>query len=192
MKASLHQGQCEFLVVSELDKEKLKDCFDEVKRFQSNYLSPDNTGAAKSEAGKDKKKNSGVFLNELYNQEEYGSSSCVQMFSNIFNYLKGCCFSNNSAFNYIHCAEYFSCLASAYKDGDFYEAHRDHAKLTVLMWFSSGGTDGGDLVFSDFNTGIKFEHNKIVIFPSHYRHEVTPISTDQEGFVRYCASAFIN
>ena len=102
------------------------------------------------------------------------------------------CFTPNSAFQSLYSINGFNVLFSAYRNGDYYKPHRDTAKLTVLLWLGEKNFEGGDLYLPDFDYTIPYEPSKLIMFPSYYQHEVTEISTEKEGFVRYCASAFIN
>ncbi len=88
-------------------------------------------------------------------------------------------------------------LYSLYTNKDYYGAHRDWAVATVLFWFcrTPKKFTGGDLVFEEINETIEFKNNRIVIFPSQFKHEVTPVVMDDDEDVkngRYCITMFIS
>lgn len=153
---------------------------------------PEKTGTAKDTNGTARKDNRGVFLDQVYAPLYAECSPTSKILESFVKQAKESNFTPNSAFQALYIIEGFNVLFSAYRNGDYYKPHRDTAKLTALLWLGEKDFDGGDLYLPDFDYTINYEKNKLIMFPSYYQHEVTPISTDQEGFVRYCASAFIN
>ena len=164
----------------------------EVQVASSALKDPKDSGSAEHLDGKLKKQNSSIFASELYREHFYKCSSVYSTVERILQAIKERPFTANSYFNYVKGTFFCDILFSAYANDDYYEPHADNAKLTMLMWLGERNFAGGDLYLPDFDYWIPYDQNKAFIFPSHYQHEVTPISTDQEGFVRYCASAFIN
>lgn len=173
----------------------LEQCEDErheLSLLEPILRKPEQTGTAVDEDGNPRKDNRGIFFNEIY-APIYAECSPVSKTLEIFiKTAKEAHYTANSVFQGLYSINGFDVLFSAYRDGDYYEAHRDKAKLTALFWLGEKDFDGGDLYLPDFDYTIKYEPNKLIMFPSHYMHEVTKISTDKEGFVRYCVSAFIN
>ena len=174
---------------------QLDDCANElheIRLLEPILNEPEQTGTATDDQGNPKKSNRGVFFNEVYQPRYAESSPISKTLRSFIEATRSAPYTANSAFQSLYCMGGFDVLCSAYKNGDHYKAHRDSAKLTVLFWLGEKNFEGGDLHLPDFDYTIPYEPNKIFMFPSYYQHEVTPISTDQEGFVRYCASAFIN
>ena len=164
----------------------------ELKLLEPILKGPEETLSAKDQDGNPVKNNRGVYLHEVYAPLYAECSPIAQTIDAFIKQAKDRDYTPVSAFQSIYVMEGYNVLFSAYRNGDYYKPHRDAAKLTLLFWLGEKNFDGGDLHLPDFDYVIPYEPNKIVMIPSHYRHEVTPISTDQEGFVRYCASAFIN
>lgn len=173
---------------------KLDNCDNErheLKLLEPILNKPEETGTACDKDGKPKKKNRGIFFSDVY-MPTYAECSPVSRTLEAFvKTAKEASYTPNSAFQGLYSIEGFNVLFSAYRNGDHYKAHRDTAKLTVLFWLGEKDFDGGDLYLPDFDYTISYEPNKLIMFPSYYQHEVTPIKTDKEGYVRYCASAFI-
>ena len=83
-----------------------------------------------------------------------------------------------------------------YEDEDHYESHVDNYMMTIFCWLhrKPKGYTGGDIIFTDTNVTVKCEHNRLVMFPSFYRHEVQPIKMNDKNSVigagRYCIVNF--
>lgn len=152
---------------------------------------PEETGSAKYDDGRVRKSNRGVFFSRTFQENYMKCSPTVKVMKGFTDYCKDLNFTANSAFQSLYTIEHLDVLFSAYRHGDYYKPHRDHCKLTALYWVGDKDFDGGDLYLPDFDYTIQYEPSKLIMFPAHYQHEVTPISTDKEGFVRYCVSAFI-
>lgn len=153
---------------------------------------PEETGGAVDEKGEQKKDNRGIFFQDVFSPAYAECSPTSLIIEEFVKKAQSCEFTPNSVMQSLYSINGFNVLFSAYRNGDYYEAHRDKAKLTVLLWLGEKEFDGGDLYLPDFDYTIQYEPNKLIMMPSFYRHEVTKISTEKEGFVRYCASAFIN
>lgn len=88
-------------------------------------------------------------------------------------------------------------IVSYYEDADYYDTHTDSAMWTMLIWFFKEPKKfkGGDLILNDFETAFECKHNRMLLFPSHYEHSVTPISLAEEhknkGMGRYTITNFI-
>lgn len=165
---------------------------DELSMLEPILQNPDETRGALGENGESKKSNQGIFFQEVFSPLYAQCSPTSLIIEDFVKKAQSCKFTPNSVMQALQSTKGFNLLFSAYKNGDYYEAHRDSAKLTVLLWLGEKEFDGGDLYLPDFDYTIQYEPNKLIMMPSFYRHEVTKISTEKEGFVRYCASAFIN
>ena len=71
-------------------------------------------------------------------------------------------------------------LLSYYENNNYYKSHKDSAVLTFITWFfrEPKKFEGGNLKFTDYNESIEVKHNRCVIFPSFYNHEVERITMD--------------
>ena len=76
-----------------------------------------------------------------------------------------------------------------YEQSDNYGAHYDSTLFTFLWWMAPKSIVGGDLILDDKDK-IDFRHNRVVLFPIQMKHEITPVSCDDDG--RYCVSNFLN
>ena len=164
----------------------------EVKLLEPILEEPTGTGTAVDREGTILKDNKGVYIDKVHLPIYAKCSPTAKIMDEFINSAKENIYTPNSMLTYLYTMQGYNILFSAYKDGDYYKPHRDECKLTVLFWFGEKNFDGGDLYLPAFDYTIPYGPNKIFMFPSCYAHEVTPISTDQKGFVRYCASAFIN
>lgn len=179
----------EFLRITGLDT---KDAVTELSWMLPILSKPENTGTGLSEGGVHKKNNSGVFFDTIYTLDFAEASPCTRLCKAIINECREKHYTPNSVFCAFDTMEGFTPLFSAYRNGDYYKAHRDNAKLTLLLWLGEHSFTGGDLYLPDFDYTIKFEPNTAIIFPSYYLHEVTKVESEKEGYVRFVVSAFIN
>tara|TARA_R100000656_G_scaffold78135_1_gene57538 strand:- start:547 stop:1170 length:624 start_codon:yes stop_codon:yes gene_type:complete len=73
-------------------------------------------------------------------------------------------------------------MISYYDHAQEYKPHHDDPQFTILIWFykSPKKFTGGDFIFTQPNVNVKCKHNRMVLFPSYYLHQVTPILMEQE------------
>jgi hypothetical protein len=89
-----------------------------------------------------------------------------------------------------------STFVSYYEDGDKYDPHFDSSMFTLLIWFYKEPKKfkGGDLILPESNSLIKCKHNRLIMFPSYYLHQVTPIKMNKknlhQGLGRYTITTF--
>ena len=87
-------------------------------------------------------------------------------------------------------------VISYYENLDKYSEHFDKFMHTVLIWFyrEPKRFDGGDLKFNQSNQTIECRHNRMIIFPSYYVHEVNIVRMKEEyqhqGLGRFCMAHF--
>lgn len=178
------------------DEEELQGIWEELKFFTyKNKLSaPNKTGQASPLA----KKNSGVFLDEVFSERRYSNilranrkvfkSHIMKMYADL-----------HFTYENIMQVNFDTTLISYYEDSSYYKPHNDQAAITALTWFFKEPKEftGGDLIFTKFNETIEIENNMLLIFPSVVTHEVIPVQmvTDKtkfSGHGRYCMSQFMN
>jgi len=87
-------------------------------------------------------------------------------------------------------------LISYYEENDYYEAHYDSFEWTSLIWYYKEPNQfkGGDFMFPESGHTIKLKNNRMVMFPSCYLHQVTPVKFNtppkEEGLGRYTITHF--
>ena len=68
--------------------------------------------------------------------------------------------------------------------------------LTTICWFhrTPKAYTGGDITFIDIDATLECKHNRHVMFPSYYNHEVLPIKMKEKnlemGWGRYSIQDF--
>ncbi len=106
----------------------------------------------------------------------------------------------NHEFRYHSMSDHLNnrCFVSYYEDNDYYQLHRDSAILTFLYWCNKEPKKfiGGDLTIPEIGTDIEYKNNRLVVFPSHLLHSVSPVEMVGEnkplsGNGRYCISYFL-
>lgn len=87
---------------------------------------------------------------------------------------------------------------SYYENKGYYGEHFDLYMHTCLIWFfhEPKRFQGGDLKFSQSQLKVDCKHNRMVLFPSYYLHEVININMKKmytnKGLGRYCLTHFYN
>ena len=90
-----------------------------------------------------------------------------------------------------------SFLLNYYEDRNYYKPHPDQGLMTCLHWFykEPKSFEGGEFIISDYNKKIELANNKMIIFPSMLKHEVTPIEMKEEDkgkkLGRWCITTFL-
>ena len=75
--------------------------------------------------------------------------------------------------------------------GDYYEQHNDSFLISTCTWLhrTPKAYTGGDITFADIDVTLECNHNRIVMFPSYYYHEIHPIKMEdinsEMGWGRY-------
>ncbi len=91
-----------------------------------------------------------------------------------------------------------SSLISYYENGDKYKEHFDSFMHSCLIWFYKEPKrfSGGDLKFTQPNKTVMCKHNRMILFPSYYLHEVDEVKMDDKycgkDLGRYCITHFYN
>lgn len=158
----------------------------------SNLLPPEKTSAAVIN-GVIQKKNSGVFLDDVYADRKF--SNILNLNRSIFGEdLVKELIKFNPIFRHLANTNKDNTLVSYYENGDYYKPHTDACNITVLNYYfkEPKAFTGGNFRFNDFNIEIEVKNNMTIFMPSCYLHEVTPIEylSDKPGYGRYCVSQF--
>jgi len=183
----------EYLFIKNIcSEDELRLCKNELEILSFGLKTPEKTGSALDKNGEPIKENRGIFFHDVYVPKFSDYSPCTKAIDKVIKVARAGNYTPHSIFNYI--AKTFVSyvlLFSAYSNNDYYEAHRDSTTLTLLFWLKNKNFTGGNLKFTDFNEEIPFEDNSVIIFPSHYQHEVSKVSASEDGYVRYVISAFL-
>jgi len=81
---------------------------------------------------------------------------------------------------------------SIYSDGDYYLPHIDESLYTSVLWLNKEPKEyeGGNFIFH-FEDGsteeVETKNNRMVLFPSFYKHEVKPVHYLTEDAYPRCA-----
>ena len=87
---------------------------------------------------------------------------------------------------------------SYYESSDYYKEHFDNYMHSCLIWFFQEPKKfkGGNLKFTQSFKTVKCKHNRMVLFPSYYLHEVDKIIMKKKDMKknlgRYCLTHFYN
>ena len=161
-------------------------------------LSPENSNSAKDPlTNVPLKKNNVIFLDDIFQKRE--TSNILNIYLKLYDKEIGDIIDDlPNEFKYFKFAGYDRTFISYYENNDYYKPHVDHAILTCLYWCNKTpqSFEGGDLILGDDRTEIKYKNNRLVIFPSHNTHSVSPIKMTQNntpfsGYGRYAISKFL-
>jgi hypothetical protein len=135
-----------------------------------------------------KKSGRGVFIDNIYKEENRRFSSILAVSRKVF-HNKEIKEAANSLMDYSNRDCYYwslfnnlnwdSTLLQCYKNGDYYDYHADHAIFTFISTFKfANHVTGGNLYIKNkagLNTIEKYENNKLIIFPSLLEHAVAEV-----------------
>jgi Rps23 Pro-64 3,4-dihydroxylase Tpa1-like proline 4-hydroxylase len=158
-------------------------------------LGPEKTYSAKSDGGIPMKNNSSLFLEQVYNMRTI--SDILRINKKIFHKpFIDLLVKKDPLFAYLSSSNCNNTLINYYEDTDYYKEHSDAASLTALTFFfrEPKRFSGGDLLIKQFDIKVEIENNLLIIMPSSYLHEVTPVKMDGKecnGFGRYSMTQFI-
>ena len=193
-----NEGPCEYFTVGNiLPVNEYETAKFELDMFRKIFKSPENTGSATRE-GSLLKQNSGVFLTDVLSGDDRHASSLLVASINVMRvfmeYVKEKLAHKHSAFGQLAHDINYSTLLSGYKDGDYYNPHRDSSVATLIWWLMEPEEEheGGKFILSDLGVEVSPESYTGVIIPSWYRHEVSTIKSGSNDFVRYAVSCFMD
>jgi hypothetical protein len=75
-------------------------------------------------------------------------------------------------------------LINYYEHGDEYKSHYDYVTFTMLIFFYKQPKkfSGGDLYFEENNVTVECKHNRMVLFPGYYLHQVKRVMMSDNDF----------
>lgn len=163
-------------------EEELKSVLYELKALSLIALPPDQTGAAWTKEEGSFKNNSGVFLTDLYRNQNVSSIYRVtrKLFDKTF--MKSV-EEFNLIFRYLSNTNEDGVLIQFYEEGGFYKKHTDLALYTAIIKIDAldSAYEGGDLRFPDHDYSIDLKHNSGILFPSFIPHEVAPVKVSSSN-----------
>lgn len=161
---------------------------------------PDNqySGTAMVD-GKLLKQNMVAPLMKIYNEPQYSDifNSFKKIYDEEFNQIMD---DMNNEFRYYSSSSHLSnrSFISYYENNDYYKLHKDNAILTFLYWVNKEPKSftGGDLTIPEIGVDVEYKNNRLVVFPSHLLHSVSPVemigdNKPLSGYGRYCISYFM-
>ena len=108
------------------------------------------------------KKNSGIFLEEIYFNREFSDILLLnrKLYSKtVSDALVEC----HYAYSVASLLNEDTTLLSYYNDGDSYFAHQDRSAITYVTWFYKEPKAflGGEFIFTDYNLDIEVKNNRL-------------------------------
>lgn len=156
-------------------------------------LPPERTAGATDVNGNNLKKNSGIFIDDVYKQNR-NASATLRHNRKLFDPKLGAQIErDNPTYGLIRSSSIDTTLISYYKRGDYYRTHYDYNSVTAITYFmpEDHRFHGGVLRFVDYGLEIVPHNNETIVFLGCIRHEVTPIESDADGIVRVAMSQFV-
>ena len=190
-----------FLVIDNwYDKETEKSVWSELDflstKNKKEQLRAENTIVARKEDGTTLGKSYRWYPDAIYTEEGRAYSPITQSknlfrteeFHEIIGHITPQCRSFTAT-------DFDTSIVSYYEDNDYYEPHHDKFMWTSLTWFyrEPKKFTGGNLKFTEPNYEINVKHNRMLMFPCYYLHEVLPIKTKkfkEMGNGRYTITHF--
>jgi len=166
----------------------------EIIKEKNLMKSPKDTGGAKNYfTGNYIKNNYGTYLNSLHNTGVI--KNILPLSEKIFSHpaIIEAVISLGPIYELYKLINNSGNLISYYENSDFYEPHIDQSVFTVLTWWyqKPKSWDGGILKFTDKNLEVEPLYNRSIIFPSCFRHEVSPVVMQNDSKSgRYTISHF--
>jgi Rps23 Pro-64 3,4-dihydroxylase Tpa1-like proline 4-hydroxylase len=186
-----------YVVVDDFySSEELKEIWNEIEFLSSEdkLLSPEHTYTASYLDGELKKQNLGVFIDDLYLNRSTSNilKHTRKIFSQeFFDELEKL----NYIFSFLKKATKDNTLLSYYRDGDFYKPHLDEFLFTAIcfLYKEPKQFEGGEFIFTEHDITTECKNNRLILFPSNVRHEVSEvkIKTEEPWMGRYSITSLI-
>jgi len=162
--------------------------------LSGNLMGPEHTGTARCEHnGEPKKRNTGVFLDNIYAERNY--SNVLKFNRKIFGIQLD---KPSTILNQLRESNYDTTLISYYENESHYKSHKDYSVLTAVTYLykQPKAFEGGDLVLTEYGYAFEPWFNRTYIMPGVVEHEVTEVTMKPDdcgkGLGRYCISNFIH
>lgn len=157
-------------------------------------MGPEHTGTARWEHnGEPKKRNIGVFLDDVYRERNY--SNVLKLNRKIYGIQLD---KPSTILNQLRESNHDTTLVSYYENEAHYKSHKDYSVLTAVTYLykQPKAFEGGDLVLTEYGYAFEPWFNRTYIMPGVVEHEVTEVTMKPEdcgkGLGRYCISNSIH
>ena len=193
-----------FLVVDNwYNKQELNSVYKELDFLHTKIMdSGDPVNAARDENGVSKIKAHRISPYTLYSNEgaQYSpilNSTKKFQDKNFHKKIEDTFKSTNTAlYEQFISTNHSNTIINYYENNDSYKEHFDVFQFTILIFIykKPKAFSGGDLKFNRIKKTVECKNNRLVLFPSFYYHEITPIKseTKKKGFGRYSISNFLS
>jgi len=181
-----------------------EDIWNELHTISNNniFLPPEKTGSSTYADGSLKKKNSAIFLDELYTSTGRNLSAILNYTQRFFSEeIKNSIQNEKNIFGMMKKANCHATLVNYYENSDYYDFHDDECAFSILSYIFKEPRKfkGGNIVFKENENAkeveIQVENNMSIIFPSFYQHKVIGLKMEKEDMGkmlgRFSVSQFI-
>lgn len=185
-----------FLVIDNFyNEEEQKLIWDELESLQE-HLKPNHEGIAKDQEGQQIANLSRVPLDERYEgcREKSAILSCYSKI--VSEEVRQAYRKTTPSWRTFEHTNNDSTVLNYYENCTSYKEHFDMFMHSCLVWFykTPKRFKGGDLFFKQSGTVVECIHNRMVLFPSYYLHEVDEVTLDNpytdRGYGRYSIAHF--
>jgi hypothetical protein len=196
LQVTLCREPFEYIIIDNTyTDEELKLIFLELDFWtvSGNLMGPEHTGTARCKNGERKKKNSGVFLDDVYQERSY--SNVLKFNRKIYGIQLD---KPSTIFNQFKRSNRDTTLLSYYENESHYKFHQDNSILTAMTYLykQPKAFEGGDLILTEYGYAFEPWFNRTYIMPGAVNHEVTEVIMKPEdcgkGLGRYCIANFLN
>ena len=195
MKFTIHKDPLPFLYIEEIfSKEELSPIYNELDFILPKLLLPKDTQSAVDREGNYSKKNTGIFLDDMYSNRKF--SNILSINRKLYNEdIVNAAIECAPAYGILRTVGLDSTLISYYEKSDYYKPHFDTSALTIVVWFFKQPKNftGGEFKFTNYDINIPIKNNSGVVFFSSYLHEVSStelIDSTVPGSGRFSMSLF--
>ena len=178
-------------------EDELQLILKELEFLNSKLLGPAETSASESDTGRYNKQAKGIFLDHIYANRNISDILKLNRKIFEFDFINSLIQKDIVYRNLLGCNHDMT-LINYYENNDYYDKHSDAAVLSCISFFYKEPKKftGGDFIFNDFNIKIPIKNNMLIIFPSYYEHQATPVKMKEKdidkGLGRYSMVQFLN
>lgn len=165
--------------------------------YERKMMKPEDSGSATFN-GRYLKNNRCIWMDSVY--QDRNISNILQVNRKIFTdqRVKDCIKECGPLYAHFDECDRDGTLLSYYDDSTKYESHKDKDIFTCLWWTyrHPKAFTGGDLTLTDLEQTIELKDNRLVIFLSQFRHEVSEVKMIKpqppySGLGRFCLTNFV-
>lgn len=196
MKIQYHNQKIPYFLVDNFYTEEEENSIKQEMDFLLPILEDPTKTFSAADGGVFLKQNSGIFVDTVYSKRSH--SRILTINRKTFTFLedqKKSLTTDDWFFKHQETSS-DTTLISYYEQSDYYKPHKDEAIFTSLCWFNKEpkSYSGGDLTFTDFDITIECKNNRMLVFPSFIKHEVSEVKPNKDkiekGYGRWCLTQF--